>query len=106
MAVISISIDVTKIDKGRLITGKPQDRGGEEPVSPKYCDLTLIETPDSQYGDSHMVVQSVSKEEREAGERGPILGNAKTFGDLPQGIITPPTTASRHVVDPDDDVPF
>ena len=101
MAVISISIDVTKIDKGRLITGKPQDRDGVT-VNPKYCDLTLIETPDSQYGDSHMVVQSVSKEEREAGQRGPILGNAKTFGDdvaQPQPQPAPPMQG-------DDDVPF
>ena len=36
----------------------------------------FIETPDSEYSD-YMIVQEVSKEEREAGQRGAIIGNAK-----------------------------
>ena len=84
MAIISISIDVTLLDKDRLVTGKPQPRtngdGSEIMVAPKYLDLTLIETPNSLYEHTHMVVQSLSKEERERGDKGPILGNAKTFG--------------------------
>ena len=70
MAVISASIDVTKIDKERLFVGK---KG-------KYLDVTLIETPNSQYDDDYMVVQSVTKEEREGGMQGAILGNGKIFG--------------------------
>jgi len=63
-------IDVTKIDKARLFQGKNGAR---------YLDVALIETPNNQYGDSHMIVQSVSKEEREAGVKGAILGNIKTL---------------------------
>ncbi len=62
-------IDVTKIEKARLFKG---EKG-------TYLDIVLIETPQSQYGD-YMIVQSVTKEEREAGKRGAILGNAKVLG--------------------------
>ena len=64
-------IDVTKIDKARLFQGK---------TGARYLDIALIETPNNQYGDSHMIVQSVSKEEREAGVKGNILGNIKEVG--------------------------
>jgi len=64
-------IDVTKIDKARLFQGKNGAR---------YLDFALIETPNNQYGDSHMIVQSVSKDEREAGVKGNILGNIKEVG--------------------------
>lgn len=67
-------IDVTKIDKTKLFLGKS---------GAKYLDICLIETPNNQYGDSHMITQSVSKEEREKGVKGAILGNAKTFGGKP-----------------------
>jgi len=64
---IAASIDVNKIDKSQLFEGK---KG-------KYLDLVLIPTPNNQYGDDFMVVQGLSKEKRDAGERGEILGNAK-----------------------------
>jgi hypothetical protein len=64
-------IDVTKIDKAKLFEGKN---------GAKYLDVCLIDTPNDKYGNSHMIVQSVSKEEREAGVKGAILGNAKTIG--------------------------
>ncbi len=70
MSTIVAKIDVTKIDKNRIFVGK---KG-------KYIDIVLIETPNNEYGDSHMVVQQVTKEERKAGVKGPILGNAKTLG--------------------------
>ena len=59
------------IDKKRLVMG---EKG-------LYCDISLIETPNSKYGDDYMIVQKVSKEEWEAGIRGAILGNAKKFGE-------------------------
>jgi len=67
--MISLKIDVNKIDKSRLFEG----------TKGTYLDAVLIETPDNQYGDDYMIVQSVSKEEREQGVRGEILGNAKIF---------------------------
>ena len=61
--MISISVNVDKIDKDRLFDGK---KG-------RYLDLVLWETPESEYGD-YMV-----KQRGEKGEKMPILGNAKYF---------------------------
>lgn len=109
MAVISASVDVTKIDKNRLFTGKPNEDGN----SSRYLDITLIETPNSKYDDDYMVVQSVTKEEREGGMQGAILGNGKIFGGDRREVVEPsqfapepqpqakPTPASVE-----DDVPF
>jgi hypothetical protein len=40
-------------------------------------DLVLIETPNSKYDNDYMVVQGTTKEEREKGVKGAILGNGK-----------------------------
>jgi hypothetical protein len=64
--MISLSINVSKIDKARLFQGKQG----------QYLDAILIETPNSEYGD-YMIVESISKEERDAGNKGTIIGNAK-----------------------------
>jgi hypothetical protein len=60
---ISVSVCVTLLDKKKFVKGKKGT----------YADLTLWETPDSDYGD-FMV-----KQRGERGERMPILGNAKNF---------------------------
>lgn len=67
--MVRLSIDVSKIDKTALYQG----------AKGKYLDVTLLETPDSKYGNDYMAVQDIGKERREAGEKGAILGNAKTF---------------------------
>ncbi len=67
--MITVKIDVTKIDKARLFKG----------AKGTYLDLILIETPNGEYGD-YMVKQSVTKEERLAKLQMPILGNAKNMG--------------------------
>lgn len=64
---IIAKIDVNKIDRNKLFQGKQGT----------YLDLVLIPTPGNQFGNDYMAVQGVSKEDREAGERGEILGNAK-----------------------------
>ena len=66
--MITGKIDVKKIDKARLYVGQKGI----------YLDFVLIETPDSDFGD-YMIVQSISKEERLAGKKGEIIGNAKIF---------------------------
>ena len=103
MATISVSIDVTKIDKERLFVGK---KG-------KYLDVTLIETPNSQYDDDYMAVQSVTKEEREGGMQGAILGNGKIFGGERREPVQPSQFAPEPQPQPkptpasvEDDVPF
>jgi len=64
---IIAKIDVTKIDKNKLYEGKKGT----------YLDVILIPTPGSHFGNDYMLVQGVTKEDREAGLRGEILGNAK-----------------------------
>jgi hypothetical protein len=72
--MISVSINVTKIDKAHLYEGKQG----------KYLNLVLWETPDDKYGNDYRVVQGVSKEARAAGTKGAILGNAKIVGKKPE----------------------
>ena len=75
--MITGSIDVTKIVKERLYTGQKGT----------YLDFVLIETPNSEYGD-YMVVQSISKEERERGVKGQIIGNAKILAKKNQQSVS------------------
>lgn len=68
---VSLKIDVTKIEKARLFEGKQG----------KYLDAIAfidIDTKD-QYGNNGMITQAVSKDEKAAGVKGPILGNARVF---------------------------
>lgn len=77
--LIAIKIDVTKIEKERLFEGK---------TGAQYLDAVVFVNDEAgQYGDNGMITQSVSKDEREAGVKGNILGNVKilgTFDDKPQ----------------------
>ena len=66
--MIKLQIDVTKIDKAKLFKG---EKG-------TYLNCVLIETPNSPYSD-YMIVQDTTKEERDAGIKGAILGNAKKY---------------------------
>lgn len=65
---ISVKIDVMKIDKSKLFKG---EKG-------TYLDATIFmkDEPD-QYGNVGMIVQNITKDEREAGSKGAILGNVK-----------------------------
>lgn len=72
---IALKIDVSKIDKSRLYKGKKGT----------YLDAVFfLDEQDDQYGNNGMIVQSVSKEERERGERGEILGNGKIMSSPKQ----------------------
>ena len=68
MEVINVKIDVKKISKDKLFAG---EKG-------TYLNCTLVPTPNGQYGD-FMVVEDTTKEERETGTKGVILGNGKKF---------------------------
>jgi len=66
--LISLSIDVSKINAKRLYKGK---KG-------QYLSATLfLKEEVDQYGNNGFIVESITKEEREAGQKGTILGNAK-----------------------------
>jgi len=89
--LIAIKIDVTKIDKERLYQGK---KGS-------YLDATVfLNEEEGQYGDNGMITQSVSKEEREAGVKGAILGNVKMLGEFGDNKSAPAASAAS------DDIPF
>lgn len=68
---VSIKLDVTKIDKNRLFSGQKGT----------YLDATVFIDIDEldQYGNSGMITQDVSKEEKQQGVKGNILGNVKVF---------------------------
>lgn len=90
-------IDVTKISKDRLFAGKN---------GAKYLDFVMIETPDNRYGDSHMICESISKEERAAGKKGAILGNAKIIGESSAKPAKPKREEKPADPEADDDIPF
>lgn len=93
---IAVNINVTKIDKAALVPGK----------NGKYMDLFLIEnkTGQDQYGNDGFVTQGISKDRRDAGERGPIVGNWKRLVSKSRVEDIPSKqTASEHT---DDDIPF
>lgn len=80
--MIRVKIDLNKIDESALFAGKN---------GASYLDLTLIPSKNSQYGDSHFCVQDLGKAAREAGKKGPIIGNAKTLAG--KGAAPTPRTA-------------
>ena len=105
--MITLKINVKKLDKGRFVPGKN---------GALYTDLALIEHP-SEWGDDGFVVQSVSREEREAGEKGPIVGNWRESHKKPAPkpkepawdpeIKKPaPQDPQKSLLPEDDDIPF
>ena len=102
--MIILSIDVTKIDKAKIVVGKKQRAGG---TVGKYLELVVMEHREGEdaYGNTHMVVQGVSKEDRQAGVKGAILGNGKEWGQPQQRPAQQPQRpqgAMKHHVDPSD----
>jgi len=98
--IIRVKIDVTKIDKSALFKGSKGT----------YLDLSLIPTTINLYGDNYMVTQDIGKDRRQAGEKGPILGNAKILET--QGGQRPAATLPQQPVQvpvetaDDGDIPF
>jgi hypothetical protein len=98
METIQIKIDVNKIEKARLFKG----------AKGTYLDATLVmrDEPD-QYGNIGFITQQISKEEREAGTKAPIIGNVtkRYVKDAPKPQAPAPSKpiASSEV---DDDLPF
>ena len=107
---ISLKIDVSKIDKNRLFKG----------AKGVYLDCTAFVDLDDldQYGNSGMITQDVTKEEKDSGTKGPILGNSKIFwkGEGKQASQSDqyqssqdrqaPKASNPLIDDFNDDVPF
>ena len=91
--IIKLNIDVTKLDKAKFYKG----------AKGTYCNLTvLLKDETDQYGNDGMIVEDVSKEARESGTKGTIVGNAKIAGK--QSPAKQPPAASAQ--DDSDDIPF
>ena len=98
---ISVKIDVSKIDKSRLYKG----------AKGTYLDLTtFVDTVEQdQYENNGFISQSLTKEERDAGQKTPILGNVKVF--YTDGDSAPSNTGKvKQVMQEadllEDDIPF
>jgi hypothetical protein len=78
----------------------------------KYLDATVFIDLDEldQYGNSGMITQDVSKEEKQAGTKGAILGNSKVFwrdeGQAPQAARPQGNSRPDPVDTFEDDIPF
>ncbi len=87
--LISLKIDVTKLEKQRFFKGK---------AGAVYADLLLNVKDDfsaDQYGNCGFIVQSVTKEERLQGVKLPICGNGKILtGPNPAAAPTTPPPAN------------
>ena len=92
--VINVSINLDKIDKSKIVKGK---KG-------QYLNITVGENRDGedQFGNTHYIIQSQTKEEREAKADKNYLGNGKEFV-----FNNSNTPAPAQVADTEDDgLPF
>jgi hypothetical protein len=94
--LIAVSVDLTKIDKTRIVEGK---NGG------KYINLTIsVNDEEDQYGNNVSLWQSQTKEEREAKENRLFLGNGKSlWSDSDKGAKTSKTSKKEEA---HNDLPF
>lgn len=102
---VRLKINVKQIEKARLFQGSKGT----------YLDATAFIDLDEagQYGDHGMITQDVTKEEREAGTKGPILGNVTVFyrDDQPQQQAPQPQkggwgNSPGGAMDDSGDIPF
>lgn len=98
---INVQIDVTKIDKSRLYKG----------AKGTYLNLTTFVDVDNkdQYDNNGFIGQSLTKEERESGQKMNILGNVDVF--YTDGESQPKNTQKVQQVMQEsnlleDDIPF
>jgi len=96
--IIKLNIDVTKLNKNRFHKG----------AKGTYANLTvLLRDETDTYGNDGMIVEDVSKEEREAGTKGTIVGNVRIVNK--QQPKTTPVIAPKDdswIDDSSDQVPF
>jgi len=96
--MINVRINVSKIDKEKLYHG----------AKGVYLNVCLIETPNNEYGNDYIAIQELPKEERDAGARGAVLGNAKKLVPLEerQSAKPPANPVKTNPEQPEDQIPF
>jgi GT2 family glycosyltransferase len=70
--MIKISICLSDIDKSRITVSNKNGK--------KYMNFLIKDSTNDKYGNDYMVTEDLSKEERQAGKQGKILGNGKNLG--------------------------
>lgn len=103
---VKIKLDVTNIEKQRLFVGKKGT----------YLDATVFIDVDNkdQYENNGMITQDVTKEEKDQGVKGPILGNVQVFwrddSNQKQQSHQQGINSAQQAMQPadnlDDDIPF
>ena len=79
MRILKGSINLSKIDKAKIIAG----------AKGSYLNVSIMVKDElDQYGNTGFITQDTTKEERESGIKGTILGNIK---DLPGKSPVAPT---------------
>ena len=96
--MITVSLNVTKIDKSAIIDGK----------NGKYLSLVMWENKNGtdQYGNAGFVTQDLGKERREAGEKGAILGNYRIMGERKTTAPGGQSSTNPNISNDDSDIPF
>lgn len=99
--IISASIDLTKIDKSRIVPGK---NGAQ------YYNISInVNDEADQYGNNASVTTNQSKEERDAKTPKVYLGNGKTVWSshgTPASVQAPVAPKVSVPVVASDDLPF
>jgi hypothetical protein len=110
----SLKIDLLKLTGARPFTAKDGTAFVAIPVQANavfvgekgsYMELTLIPNRDGpdKYGYTGFAAVNLPKERREAGEKGPIIGNWKPIG---RTAAAPPLVESAPSTGDGDDIPF
>ena len=110
----SLKIDLLKFTGARLFTAKDgtafvaiplQANAVYDTDKAQYLELTLIPNRDGpdRFGYIGFAAVNLTKERREAGERGPIVGNFKPVG---RAAAAPPPEQTAPTTDDGDDIPF
>jgi hypothetical protein len=116
-----LKIDLLKVTGARKFTAKDGSEHVAIPATSLYMgkgayldlDMRGNREGEDQYGNTHFIAISPTKEQRMAKEKTPIIGNAKTltFGDTPQQpqrqqTAAAPKPSSDAFDDEVDDLPF
>lgn len=99
--MITLSIDLTQIDKSRF--KRKTLKTGRDAV---YCELVMFETPDRKFDNDFCVKQSMTKEDKANGVQMPIIGNGRIVGQFATKPQATPAAVESGEPKEGDDIPF